>query len=82
MTQPRQPQHDSCPAPTRRGLNRVEAAGYIGIGTTLFDELVCDGRMPKPMQIGKRKVWDARAVDQSFTLLSEDRESDHNEWDD
>ena len=35
-----------------RGLNREEAARYVGIGTSLFDRLVEEGRMPKPKHIG------------------------------
>jgi hypothetical protein len=30
----------------RRGLSRVEAAMYIGISASKFDEFVRDGRMP------------------------------------
>jgi hypothetical protein len=30
-----------------RGLRREQAARYIGIGPTKFDQLVDDGRMPK-----------------------------------
>lgn len=37
-----------------RGLNREEAARYVGVGTTTFDALVQDGRMPRPMRLGKR----------------------------
>jgi hypothetical protein len=29
-----------------RGLSREEAARYIGVGTTLFDKMVAEGRMP------------------------------------
>lgn len=32
----------------RRGLRREEAARYVGISPTKFDELVTDGRMPEP----------------------------------
>lgn len=32
----------------RRGLSREEAAMYVGVGSTKFDEMVNDGRMPKP----------------------------------
>jgi excisionase family DNA binding protein len=42
----------------RRGLSRVEAAMYIGISASKFDELVHDGRMPAPRRIDSRKVWD------------------------
>jgi predicted DNA-binding transcriptional regulator AlpA len=52
-----------------RGLGRAEAARYIGIGTTKFDELVSDGRMPRPVVIDGRRVWDRIALDAAFTDL-------------
>lgn len=48
------------PPPTRRGLSRVEAAEYIGVGASKFDAMVTDGRMPKPKKIDGRRVWDVR----------------------
>lgn len=42
----------------RRGLSRDEAAIYVGIGTTKFDEMVKDGRMPKPFTIDTLERWD------------------------
>ncbi len=39
-----------------RGLSREEAARYVGVGATTFDGLVQDGRMPKPLRIGKRVI--------------------------
>ena len=32
----------------RRGFSRVEAAAYIGISPSKFDQLITDGRMPGP----------------------------------
>lgn len=52
-----------------RGLSRDEAARYIGVGTTKFDELVADGRMPKPKRVDGRTVWDRVALDLAFTSL-------------
>lgn len=52
-----------------RGLSREEAARYIGVGATLFDEMVEDGRMPKPKRIGKRVVWDRLKLDAAFSDL-------------
>ena len=46
----------------RRGLSRVEAAMYIGISASKFDELVRDGRLPGPKRIDGRKVWDVLAT--------------------
>ena len=55
-----------------RGLNREEAARYVGIGTSLFDRLVEEGRMPKPKHIGKRVVWDRLKLDAAFADFDED----------
>lgn len=63
----------------RRGLSRVEAAMYIGVGTSKFDEMVKDGRMPQPIQIDRRVIWDCRKLDLAFEELSSD--GDANPWD-
>lgn len=55
-----------------RGLCREEAARYVGVGTTKFDELVHDGRMPKPKRVDGRTVWDRIALDAAFTDLPQD----------
>jgi len=55
-----------------RGLSREEAARYIGVGVTKFDEMVKDGRMPKPKRLDGRTVWDRLAVDLAFTDIPED----------
>ncbi len=52
-----------------RGLSRVEAATYIGISASKFDELVRDGRMPSPKRIDGRKMWDVRQLDLAFDAL-------------
>jgi hypothetical protein len=62
----------------KRGYSRVEAAAYVGIGTTKFDQLVQDGQMPKAKHIGGRKVWDVRELDPAF----EDLGSIDATWDD
>lgn len=59
-----------------RGLNREVAASYIGIGTTLFDTLVTEGRMPKPKLINSRKVWDRQELDIAFNKLPNEDEPD------
>ncbi|MBY3268643.1 hypothetical protein HFO05_08450 [Rhizobium laguerreae] len=55
-----------------RGLSRDEAARYVGISATKFDELVAARRMPKPKRIDGRTVWDRIALDAAFTDLPED----------
>jgi len=63
----------------RRGLHREEAAIYVGISPSKFDELVNDGRMPRAKKIDARKIWDMRALDLAFDELPQ--ETDANEWD-
>jgi hypothetical protein len=53
---------------------------YIGVSATKFDELVADGRMPAPVKIDGRKVWDLRALDLAFDALVSESSST-NSWD-
>jgi len=52
-----------------RGLSRAEAAEYIGVSATKFDQMVADGRMPKPKRIDGRVVWDRLQLDIAFAAL-------------
>jgi hypothetical protein len=54
---------------------------YIGISAGKFDELVADGRMPAPVKIDARKVWDVRALDLAFDALAGESSS-ANSWND
>jgi hypothetical protein len=65
----------------RRGLSRDEAAMYIGISATKFDEMVIDGRMPAPIKIDSRRVWDIRSLDLAFDSLSLENPIQANSWD-
>lgn len=65
----------------RRGLRRAEAATYVGVGATKFDDLVRDGRMPKPKKIDGATVWDLRQLDLAFEALPDDGNGAHNPWD-
>ncbi len=70
---------DIRPVP-RRGLSREEAAMYIGISPSKFDELVADGRMPGPRRIDSRKVWDVRELDLFFDELPRHHIEAVNTW--
>jgi hypothetical protein len=48
------------------------------VSPTLFDEMVADGRMPRPVRINARAVWDRIKLDEAFAGLSA---SDHGEDD-
>ncbi|HVX34848.1 MAG TPA: excisionase family DNA-binding protein [Hyphomicrobium sp.] len=52
-----------------RGLSRDEAAAYLGLGVTKFDELVAENRMPKPKVVGSRRIWDRKQLDCFFSAL-------------
>lgn len=56
-----------------RGLSREEAARWVGIGTTKFDELVASDRMPRPKRIDGRVIWDRIALDAAFSDLPDDQ---------
>lgn len=62
-----------------RGLSRVQAAAYVGVSPSLFDELVKDGRMPSPKRINARTIWDRNRLDHAFEALPE--EEYRNPWD-
>jgi hypothetical protein len=55
-----------------RGLSREEAARYVGVGATKFDELVVGRRMPKPKRVDGRIIWDRIALDAAFSELPDD----------
>lgn len=60
-----------------RGMSRDEAARYVGVGSTLFDQMVGDGRMPRPTRIGKRVIFDRLRIDAAFADLA-DRDTREN----
>lgn len=66
------PRHEAIPW-TPRGLNREEAAYYIGVGTTKFDEMVRDGRMPRGKRVDGRVIWDRVQIDMHFSELDNHR---------
>jgi predicted DNA-binding transcriptional regulator AlpA len=63
----------------RRGLRRNEASAYVGFSATKFDQLVTDGRMPKPLRVDGCVIWDVRDLDVAFDALKDSE--DRNPWD-
>lgn len=62
-----------------RGLCREDAARYVGVGITKFDEMVADGRMPKAKRVDGRVVWDRLKIDAAFSDLPD--ADARNPWD-
>lgn len=52
-----------------RGLSREEAAAYVGVSPSKFDQLVADKRMPLPKAVDGRRVWDRHQLDSAFSAL-------------
>jgi len=72
---------DALPRSLPRGMCREVAAAYIDVSPSKFDQMVADGRMPKPKTIDARRVWDRLKVDKAFTALPGDGEDDGaDEW--
>jgi predicted DNA-binding transcriptional regulator AlpA len=51
------------------GLDRVEAAAFIGVSVTTFDLLVREGTMPQPRAIKARLVWHRAELEKAFSAL-------------
>jgi hypothetical protein len=57
------------------GLSREQVAELIGVSPTKLDQMIADGRMPKPKRIDGRRVWDSRKVILAFEALDGDGEA-------
>ena len=64
---------------TPRGLPRSNAAEYVGCSPRKFDQMIDDGRMPKPKLIDSKKVWDRLELDEAFDALP--RNGEEEDWD-
>jgi excisionase family DNA binding protein len=58
------------PGISPRGLSRTEAAAYVGLGTTSFDYLIRAGRLPAPIRVGRRVLWDRGALDAALAAMA------------
>lgn len=65
-----------------RGLKREEAARYVGVSPSKFDQMVKDGRMPPPREIDFCRVWDRVLLDAAFEDLPVRGETTPNPFDD
>lgn len=64
----------------RRGLSREEAAAYIGISPSKFDELRKDGRVGAAKLIDGRKVFDVQMLDAAFDALPNENDDSDGDW--
>lgn len=62
-----------------RGMSREEAADYVGVSPNTFDKMVADGRMPEPIPVNARRLFDRLAIDRAFAALGD--QSNLNQFD-
>ena len=73
------------PLPSVIGLNREQAAAFVGVGVTLFDQLVAAGKMPAPRTISSgRYVYDVEELGAAFRAMPHKNEiaADNDDRDD
>ena len=53
-----------------RLISREAAAAYVSVSPNTFDQMVEDGRMPKPKVLsGRRIAWDVHDLDRAVNSL-------------
>jgi predicted DNA-binding transcriptional regulator AlpA len=62
-------------------LRLRDAAFYVGVSESKFQQMVAGGLMPKPFKIGGVTLWDARKVDSAFDDLPGNIEDEESVWD-
>ena len=55
-----------------RLITREAAAAYLCVSPNKFDEMVRDGRAPRPRRIDRRKVWIVQELDMAADALPVD----------
>ena len=64
----------------RRGLSRVEAAIYLGISPSKFDELRRDGRVGPAKVLDGRKLYAVEMLDEFFNALPDETHHGDEDW--
>jgi excisionase family DNA binding protein len=64
----------------RRGLSRKEAAEYVGVSPSKFDELRKAGRIPPPKVLDGRLIFTVERLDEFLDALPDENQTDNNEW--
>lgn len=64
----------------RRGLSRVEAAQYLGISPSKFDELRQAGQIGPAKIIGSRLLFDVYLLDAFFEALPNETHDAAGDW--
>lgn len=57
------------------GLRREQAAEYVCVSVSKFDEMVSDGRMPPPVHIDGRVAWDVGQLTEAWARLRDQEQA-------
>ena len=64
----------------RRGLSRVEAATYLGISPSKFDELRRANRIAPPKVLDGRLIFTVERLDEFLDSLPDEYQQSNDEW--
>jgi Helix-turn-helix domain len=64
----------------RRGLSRVEAATYLGVSPSKFDELRKSGRIGPAKVLDGRKLYAIEVLDEFFDALPDESFDTTEDW--
>ena len=64
----------------RRGLSRAEAAAYIGVSPSKFDELRKANRIAPPKVLDGRLIFTTERLDEFLDALPDENQTDNDEW--
>jgi hypothetical protein len=64
----------------RRGLSRTEAAIYLGISPSKFDELRKDGRVGPPKVLDGRLIFTVERLDEFLDALPDENHEAAEDW--
>jgi len=64
----------------RRGLSRLEAAAYIGISPSKFDELRKANRVAPPKVLDGRLIFTTERLDNFLDALPDENQTDNDDW--
>jgi hypothetical protein len=64
----------------RRGLSRVEAAAYIGVSPSKFDELRKANRIAPPKVLDGRLIFTVERLDEFLDALPDENQTSNEDW--
>lgn len=67
--------------PTPRLLGSDMAAAYLGISERMFDQVRTLANFPQPIKLGRRTLWDRKALDVFVDRLSAEALEPYDPWD-